>query len=251
MLAAERGQGRELSMVCVVCEAAVIQMMFHPSEEWPSSITAGRIYFPRVICLQSCWFGVYFFLYFFTFIQHYSLQCLFNPLTSMNSNICFCKATDKLKLIFSCHNVVLMLWIGLGTKTTRLGLGGKKLCFGLNSQFWGISSNKSAVWQVNLWWSWNTLFWFCQYAVIQSNIHLDSFRSVVTDLTQYSRNKPTALTASTSGMWHLWGRPLGLGDKVWLTVSVPVQPRSVGWDWGQGTGKPCFYGFVHGGIILL
>lgn len=34
---------------------------------------------------------------------------------------------------------------------------------------------------------------------------------------------------------HQWGPALMLGDRVWLTVSVPVPPKGVGWVWGQGS----------------
>ncbi len=34
---------------------------------------------------------------------------------------------------------------------------------------------------------------------------------------------------------YLWGQTLMLGDKVWLTVDVPIQPRGVGWGWRQSS----------------
>lgn len=34
---------------------------------------------------------------------------------------------------------------------------------------------------------------------------------------------------------HQWGPSLMLGDKVVLTVGIPVHPKGVGWSWGQGS----------------
>lgn len=63
---------------------------------------------------------------------------------------------------------------------------------------------------------------------------------------------------------RLWGLSLMLGDQVWLSVSVAVHHKGVGWGWGHGsvqasqalqhqTGKPIslWDGCVLGNLIML